>query len=401
MLDTIALTLDQHQFKIKDADRFSPSATGLLRPPYYPLGARGNFSCYLNPTRAEVKAGIYRPRLTLTKRKSAVGFTIVLRIEFSAPKLIFGNNFDELWSQDFDRVLVAVRKALADVGISVTEDTLRAAGVSAVHYSKNFALTDYTSCSMVMRELSKIDLPKRLDLSHTDYRNEGHAIRYHANSFEVTFYDKLKDLEQSRLSEKRAIERDNFVQQDLFAKADQLPKQLQVLRMEVRLGNRTKIRKTMACIDAEIEPTFAAVFDIDIARRVLSHFWRDVRRALPLLEGVANKSPEDRFEVLARRNPRVRPTKLLQQLGLEALIESVGIRGARVLVERRSDARTWYRLKRSLGRVQLDEKGYCALAQIDAALTAFKPLRLRNFQTKPTAGRIAPQKTTKRRNKHV
>ena len=399
MLDTIALTLDQRQFKIMDPDRFSPSAAGLLRPPYYPLGARGNFSCVLNPTKSEAKAGIYRPRLTLTKRRGTAGFSIVLRIEFSAPKLIFGNNFDELRSQDFDRVLRELRKVLADVGVRVTEDTLRAAGVSAVHYSKNFALMDYTSCSMVMRELGKIDLSKRLDLSHTDYRNEGHAIRYHASSFEVTFYDKMKDLEQSRISEKRAIERDNFVQHDLFAEPNRLPKQLQVLRMEVRLGNRTKIRQTFARIDAEIEPTFAAVFDIDIARRVLSHFWSDVRAALPLLEGIAHKSPEDRFEAMARRNPRVRPSKLLQQLGLEVLAESVGIRGARVLVERRSDSRTWYRLKRSLGSFQDDGRGFSALNQINADLTAFQPLRMNAFQISSSASSIAVKKPKKRRSK--
>jgi hypothetical protein len=36
---------------------------------------------------------------------------------------------------------------------------------------------------MVMSELDLIDLTTRLDLSRTDYRNKGHAIRYHANSF--------------------------------------------------------------------------------------------------------------------------------------------------------------------------------------------------------------------------
>jgi hypothetical protein len=44
MLDTIALTLDRHQFEMLDPDRFSPSAKGLLLPPYYPLGGRGNFN---------------------------------------------------------------------------------------------------------------------------------------------------------------------------------------------------------------------------------------------------------------------------------------------------------------------------------------------------------------------
>ena len=216
MLDTVVLSLDSNQFEIFEPGRFSPAADGLLHAPYYKLGGRGNFSCYQNPTKADFDAGRYLPRLTLSKRKARGGFALTLKVEFSAPKLLHGNNFDELRSRDFDRVLATLRQALASMGVRVDDDTLRAARVSAIHYSKNIALADHTSCSMVMRELDLIDLNGRLDLSHTDYRYEGHTIRYHANSFELTFYDKLRDLEKARYSEKRAIECDNRVQLGLF-----------------------------------------------------------------------------------------------------------------------------------------------------------------------------------------
>jgi hypothetical protein len=280
MLDTIALTLDRHQFDVLEPGRFSPSAQGLLSPPFYPLGARGNFICVQNPTKRELDAGRYGPRLTLAKRKIRTGFALTLRIEFSAPKLIFGNNFDELQSRDFEDVLQALHQSLWDMGIRTAAETLRAARVSMINYSKNMAFTDYTTCSMVMRELHLIDLSQRLDLSHTDYRNEGHAIRYHANNFEVTFYDKLKDLQKARLSEKRALERDYGSQIELFRDRDSFPKQLEVLRMEVRLGNRTKIRNVMKLIGAEVEPTFAALFDARVAKDVLLHFWSNVLKAI-------------------------------------------------------------------------------------------------------------------------
>ncbi len=206
MLDTIVLSLDQPQFEVLEPGRFSPSAQGLLAPPYYPLGARGNFQCTQNPTKADLEGGRYLPRLTLTKRTSRAGFAVTLRVEFSAPKLIFGNNFDELRSMDFDRVRIALRTALLAMGIRVAEPTLAAARVSAIHFSKNIALRDFTTVSMAMGELERIDLTARLDLAKTDYRNGGHAIRYHANSYEVAFYDKVKDLLQARISQKRSIE---------------------------------------------------------------------------------------------------------------------------------------------------------------------------------------------------
>jgi hypothetical protein len=246
MLDTIALTLNRHQFDVLDPDRFSPSAKGLLVAPYYPLGARGNFACVQNPTKADLAAGRYSPRLTLVKRKVRGGFALTLRIEFSAPKLLFGNNFDELTARDFEPVLAALHRSVAAMGIRVGIDTLRGANVSAIHYSKNMAFTDFTTCSMVMSELKLIDLDPRLDLSNTDYRNEGHAIRYHANSYEVTFYDKLRDLDKARYSEKRAIERDYGPQLHLFDDRGAFPKQLEVLRMEVRLGARQDLGRRQA-----------------------------------------------------------------------------------------------------------------------------------------------------------
>ena len=216
MLDTVVLTLDQSQFEVVKPERFSPSASGLLTAPYYSLGAQGTFICVQNPTRSDLQAGRYLPRLTLAKRKRATGFLLTLRIEFSAPKLILGNNFDELESSDFVRTIDVLSEALISMGVQPSRDALRNGRVSAIHYCKNIALTDYTTCSMVMDELKRIDLAKRLDLSHTDYRNEGQAIRYHANSFEVTFYDKLKDLEKARYSEKRGIERDYGAQLAMF-----------------------------------------------------------------------------------------------------------------------------------------------------------------------------------------
>jgi hypothetical protein len=175
MLDTVALTLDQRQFEVLDPGRFSPSAQGLLTPPFYPLGARGVFRCVQNPTKGDLKADRYLPRLTLAKRKVRSGFALTLRVEFSAPKLILGNNFDELRSRDLDEVLDALRGSLSFMAVRVEDAALRAARVSAIHYGKNIAFTDYTTCSMVMSELDLIDLNRRLDLCDVLRQAEGHA----------------------------------------------------------------------------------------------------------------------------------------------------------------------------------------------------------------------------------
>src|SRR5262249_2720294 len=76
MLDTVVSPLDRRQFEVLQPECFSPSAKGLLAPPYYPLGLRGNFACVQNPTKADLQDGRYLPRLTLAKRKKQSTHTI-------------------------------------------------------------------------------------------------------------------------------------------------------------------------------------------------------------------------------------------------------------------------------------------------------------------------------------
>jgi hypothetical protein len=357
MLDTIALTLDRHQFEVLDPDRFSPSAKGAssaaLLSPRWPRQFR------LRPESDEARhSGQPLPAaLDPVRRKVEGGFSLTLGVEFSAPKLLFGNNFDELCSRDFEQVLSTLQLALGDMDVRVATDALPSARVSAVHYGKNIAFTNYTTCSMVIRELALIDLGRRLDLSRTDYRDEGHAIRYHTNSNEVTFYDKLKDLEQSRISEKRAIERDYGAQTDLFGDRGTRPKELQVLRMEVRLGNRARIMKLLKRIEPGTEPTFKALFNVSIAKGVLMQFWTQLRAQLPMIEGARDGRPEDLLVSLAAAaRGRARPGTLLQQLGCLMLVGSVGFRGAGVILSRHCSARSWERYKRQIA-LQAPDKG--------------------------------------------
>lgn len=128
MLDTIALTLKQSAFEVMDMDAFSPSARNLYQPPYYSLGKRGYVSCVQNPLKSELAQGLYKPRLTLTKRAKRGGYDYSLRIEFSAPKLKFGNNFEELSNGDFCFLLNILYQALTQMGHSHDAGGIKGSG---------------------------------------------------------------------------------------------------------------------------------------------------------------------------------------------------------------------------------------------------------------------------------
>lgn len=389
MLDTIALSLNQTEFEITDMAKFSPSAQGLYALPFYGLGARANFSCYQNPTKSELAAGNYKPRLTLTKRKShaGTGYAITLRCEFSAPKLLLGNNFSELRDADFAQLLDVLQNILSDMGVRIKKDTLRQAEISAIHYSKNVPLMDYTSCAMILGELSKINLTQRLDLSKTDYRNGGHAIRYHSNSYELAFYDKIKDMQQAQKNgSKRAIENDYEVQRDLFAKANtQQP--LQVLRMELRIGNRTKLKSLLQAMGIISDMRFETLFSQAISQKMLLHFWQKISQDMPML-ALSGFKPEDIYHALfTETKGKAKPAKLLQQIGALAVIQNVGMRGLHSLISSHSNDRTWQRMKKELEKTDLScRMKYAAMSNVQRCLEVFEPLKIEQYADKRMAG---------------
>ena len=374
MLDTIILTLNRMQFRITDPDKFTPSATSVLDPAYYPRGANGHVCCKQNPSRKDIKAGIYRPRLTLARRPQKGGYVITLRVEFSAPKLLFSNNFDELRDEDFNTLCKVLAQLLAEMGVRVTAATLKKVNVSAIHFSKNMVLTDYTSSSMIVNELGKIDLTKRLDLSNTDYRNDGHVIRYHSNAYEITFYDKIRDMQQAKISEKRAVEQDSALQLELFMKYI-APQPFEVLRMETRLNTRRKIRDVLVRIDESQELIFANLFNSSLSQKILLYYWHNILSGIEWL-AMNQIKPEDIYRNIdICSNKPLKPAKLLQMVGTMVIADSIGVVGLRNLLG--STDRSWQRLKKELKDITIPEgQNYRAIDQVSQVLDEFLPLRI-------------------------
>jgi len=380
MIDTIVLTLKTGMYTIFEPDNFSPSTRGLTDPTagYYRLGGRSNITCKQNPTPNELKRGIYKPRLTVTKRINREGnFEIPLKIEFSIPKLLYGNNFDELTDADFPAVIQKLKTVLNEMGVRMFEHFLVNAPVSSVHYSKNIALTDYTTPYTYLAQLTKLNINKRLDTNRTDFRNEGHSFKYRANSFEIVFYDKIKDLQQAKVSEKRAEEKDNALQLNLFDMLTQR-KPLEVLRVEIRLNRRQKINQILKKVDKEVEPTFSNIFNQDTAKKVLLYYINEIEEAYPPLLNYQYDSPKKFFTGFLTINPKVKLTLALKMLGLRVLLDEIGAREFREMTKRYGNP-VWYSLNKEMKNLSnVDEPSVFSLLR--KQITDFEPLKLLAIQ---------------------
>lgn len=369
MLDTIKLILSKDMFWVIDRTYFQKETQNALR---------GYFTLVQNPTKKELQNGIYKPKLTMTKRFNTTGRQeATLSIEFSAPKLLFGNNFDELTENDFTQVVALLQSRLKEMGVCVFTKTLENAPISAIHYSKNMPLTDGTTPHYLIGKIKQANIPLALDINQTDYRNDGHSYKWHSNSYEVAFYDKLKDLEMARKSEKRAIENDNTIQLNYFDNFKKR-KRLEVMRMEVRLNKRQKIGQLFRTLGIKSELTLTSLFSSSIAQRVLLHYLDELEsKRLPLLD-YKPTSPNSLLANLVINNPNLGIRKLIQLYGLKQAFDNIDPRELRSMFGK-YDQRSWYRLIAEAKSVKLPVVN-SPFGIIREHLTRFEPLKLVDFQ---------------------
>lgn len=349
MLDTIVLTLNRHMYHISDPEAFAPSAKWALEngPKAHRL-----IQSKQNPTQKELRKGIYKPRLTLAHRMNQFGVSeIMLKIELSLPKLMFGNNFAELRFKDFGTVNTKLATMLQTMGIVVMPEVLAQAPVAAIHYSKNIRLTDGSIPYHYLTKIKQANIKRSLDVNHIEYRNDGHSYRWHCNSYEVVFYDKIRDLEQARVSRRRAIEKDSTLQMHLFEKFKKRH-MLEFLRIEVHLNRRQKIKHLFAKLKIRSELTFKKLFKPALSKKILLHYLNELESRRPPLLDYKSATDKGLLTTLIVLNPTMSPKQILQLYGLKMALQVANPRELRTMFAKCSE-RSWYRLMADANKVRL------------------------------------------------
>lgn len=406
MIDTIILMLEEESFEIINPDAFTPSAR-LIKNNF---ATRGIISKQ-NPTKKELALGVYKPRLTLfltpcftplhtrtpasfDKLRLRQGFgghvrmsgrrqlsptsKTMLKIELSLPKLFFGNNFEELTPKQFPELVQKLCSILQTMGIVTDIDTLIRAPVSSIHFSKNIPLTDGSIPYHYISKIEEANIKLSLDINQTDYRNKGHSYKWHSNSYELVFYDKIRDLEQAKKSDKRSIEKDNAIQLHLYEKLHNT-KMFEVLRMEARLNNRRKIQQILKKLNIKAQLTFKGLFKTQIARKVLLHYLDEIERARPPLLDFKASNAKSLLVALIFNNQALSPRRILQLYGMKLALEHMSIRELRTMFGTHNK-RSWYRLIADMKDV--------TITQQPISSNPFKVIRDCLEKLKPTTRKI-------------
>lgn len=341
------------------------------------LSANNSGNARINDNRNYIKVAInnneknigYHPKLTMYKRTTPISTTYVAYVEFSAPKLLIGNNVEELCDENFSEVITQLQIKLKSLcGHDFLEDSIRKAKVVVWHPSKNIIFRDFTSCLTVLSSIAKLDVSKQFDMQARSYR-VGHSLQLHTNSLDICLYDKIAELQQASKSPKRSIEVGATKQSELLQRL-QIERPIDILRYEVRLSNRRMVVKTFSKLVVTCD--FESLFSSKLSQQVLVNYWAQLTRGLDIL-ALDSKQPFEIFQNYLLNNPDSSVNSALQATAGLMIVSQMGYRTLEQQITKKSSAQKWYRLKPDL--YPLPVRRHKTFEHITLVLNDFSPVR--------------------------
>jgi len=372
MIDTIILEIKLNCLVI-DYSRFKTSKEVVNNNPY-------SFCKWTNnPTAKDKEDGIYKPKLTLIRR----GGERLLKIEFSAPKLIFKNNIDELTEEGFPLVVETLRQRMKEMGVMVFSQSIETADVISFHPSKNIKLNNGFTSTFAIRELSKVDISQKFDIDIKDYRNCGLALQFYTRLYAICIYDKINDYLKPK---RRAIDKDQMrKQRDIFEVIKKIDPFLEILRIEVRLVGKKKINGLLPLLGFNKNPNFKDIFKKDLCQKIVNNCWEQIFDN-NLFIFTPNDNPQKVLESVLVNNPRIRTIKAISITGLALLAkDKEGIRGLRQIIDSHKPKKTnWQAVKRYLRGLdkKIDVKPLVFIKDIEDSLNDFNPMKIKDLHCK-------------------
>lgn len=376
MIDTIILIIPREKMKSLDSDQG-----------HFPLWTiqsnRNGYAMWIKnmPKRKNSNTSYY-PRLTRYEiGDGRANIISKVKIEFSVPKLLYGNNLDEAEEKDFAIIINTLQKRLLEMGEMVDKIDLENASISTMHPSKNILISDGYTAYFVIKELGKINIHKKLELTKVNFKDDGKALHLYATNHSIVFYDKIADLNQNK---KKAIDQDQTSQQ--FSLADEIKKKklpLEVLRMEVRLCKKRKISSVMQKIGFQKNPTFREIFKKDVCQKIVKWYWDSIIKGENLFLFELENNPKQLLKDILRKEPEIKFGKAIKLIGLNVLCKDGGIRELRDIAEKQISQRNWYTISHSiklLNKITDKKTLHSWVRQIEEAIDNFASFKHQNLK---------------------
>lgn len=279
MIDSTGFSIPYGQYTILDPSAFRPTFNKIdSNNPYeidqFLKDKKGLQRYTLNPKSEYRRQGYVYPNVTIYETyKRTSGYQCNLKPHISIPKMLFGHSVEEVNNSHYQQAVTTCQNRLKDMGIYVYERAIHEASVTMLHYCMNILMQTEADARRLLNALNRMALDERYDNHSRDYSNKGKAVRFHTNTFELIFYLKYYDFLETGIDR---IDRKATLQEKTIAKklirTNTIPP---LIRIEVRFNGKPSIRqhlRTILGIDKRTW-TFKEVFDEEISRKVIQHYW--------------------------------------------------------------------------------------------------------------------------------
>ncbi len=379
-IDTVVLNFYPNEYAILRPWDFTPNVNRITSTEPKDMGKGRYMTAVRNPTKQETAQMGYLPYLTFFKGIRAGGVTTGLKVQLSVPKLIYGNNFDELFEADLEQVYQRLYAGLKFYGVRFFDgiDAVKNAKVATIHFAKNFPLNNYMTAREAIMEIQKCDITSWRDVSQSDYENNGHGFKSHSKYYELAFYDKNAEYNKGKRNQP-VFDRDLQLQMDLFG--DKVITQpFEVLRMEARLNNPKNIKSVLqkAGFDGSAV-TLSALCSKDVSQAVLKQQLSDLYSRYPKISDAKAPDFHALFSELYVQNPNRNITTLLAAIGLRALNQEDGTRRLKDIVGPRGSPALLRQAKKINQELAYRFEQPEVFQLLNEQLDRFEPVQVDNF----------------------
>lgn len=369
MIDTIILEMPISHTDIINRKEFNPEIPETGSWFSNPSGFRYFKN---NPTKEDKSRWGYLPRLTILQR----GFIHYLKIEFSAPKILFEDNVNEVKENDFENVVNKLRIGIDKMGISVNNEQIINANVSGFHLSKNIILKNCYDSILAISELQKVDISRKLDIDIKEFRNGGAILQFYTNQHAFVLYDKVRDLKKPP---KRAVDKDQTAKhKTLF---NEISGKVEILRLEARIKAK-KISYVFEKINYQNNnPTFKDIFNKDLCQKILKYYWDYFFKDNLFLFDMRN-SPQSILKIILdkQKGKKINIHKVIELAGFVFCCkDEKGMTMVRNLIESSNPKNNWSKTKKWLENFNKElNKTYLHgfIRDIESQLDKFEPFRV-------------------------
>lgn len=338
MLDTIVIKVkDKNKFHVSHPEFFTPEFSKRNFPDLSSTEriSKNRSVKYLSKfVLHKISSDSYLPRIeiyeNLDTETQAVLYT--LRIEYSIPKILYGNNILEIKALDYPLVQEKLLLKLQELGIDISAQSLAMAEVSVIHFAKNIVLPSHDGVQEITNELSLVDMGKAVDINSIRLKNGGTAVQMYCGSYELVFYNKIKDiLSHCNLS----VDKQYSDSEYLFIHEHNL-QNVEICRFEYRLKKPQILKSIINKILNKPHTTpiyFNEVFSKELWKAVLLNVWKKlIDRPTNQLALLQPQSPQSLLTHLVKqiRKEKKSPhgqNKVLMCFGLITAFQNLGVKG--------------------------------------------------------------------------